>query len=162
MKTIRIWILYPDALRRRLYLKRLSVLHFRDLDLFLSFWDTQADQDLNFRLEIETKVCTTMTTNQKWMLYFHISSQNYQQSQQKLDSFLEKKENKKCKQGETLYISVLDFLNLYFTKLIFELDFWTWYLSILNLIFSGYTGSKNQVWNRQEIKLKNQFHEIEI
>ena len=69
MKTIRIWILYPDALRGRLYLKRLSVLHFRDLDLFLSFWDTQADQDLNFRLEIETKVCTTMTTNQKWMLY---------------------------------------------------------------------------------------------
>ena len=35
----------------------------------------------------------------------------------------------------------LIFLNLYFTKLIFELDF----LSISNLIFAGYTGSKNQV-----------------
>ena len=43
-------------------------------------------------------------------------------------------------------------------KLIFELDF----LSISNLIFAGYTGSKSQVSNRQKIKLKNQFHEIEI
>ena len=42
-------------------------------------------------------------------------------------------------------------------KLIFELDF----LSILNLIFAGYTGSKNQVWNGKK-KLKNQIREIEI
>ena len=38
----------------------------------------------------------------------------------------------------TSYLSVFDFL------------------SIWNLIFAGYTGSKNQVWNRQKIKLKNQ------
>ena len=36
--------------------------------------------------------------------------------------------------------------NLYSTKLIFELDFWTFFLSILNLIFEGHTGSRNQVW----------------
>ena len=29
-------------------------------------------------------------------------------------------------------------------------------------IFAGYTGSKNQVWKRQKIKLKNQFCEKEI
>ena len=52
----------------------------------------------------------------------------------------------------------LIFLNLYLTKLIFELDF----LSILNLIFAGYTGSKNQVWNKQKIKLKIHFREIQI
>ena len=28
-------------------------------------------------------------------------------------------------------------------------------------IFAGYTGSKNQVWKRQKIKLKNQYHKIE-
>ena len=37
-------------------------------------------------------------------------------------------------------------------NLIFELDF----LSISNWIFAGYTGSKNQVWNRQKINFKNQ------
>ena len=42
--------------------------------------------------------------------------------------------------------------------MIFELDF----LSISNLIFAGYTGSKNQVWNRQKIKFKNQFCELEV
>ena len=46
----------------------------------------------------------------------------------------------------------------WFLNLIFELDF----LSILNLIFAGYTGSKNQVWNRQKIKFKNQFREMQI
>ena len=40
----------------------------------------------------------------------------------------------------------------WFLNLIFELDF----LSISNLIFAGYTGSKNQVGNRQKIELKNQ------
>ena len=55
-------------------------------------------------------------------------------------------------------ILYLIFKNIYFTKLIFELDF----LSIWNLIFAGYTGSKNQVWNRQKIKFKIQFREIQI
>ena len=32
-------------------------------------------------------------------------------------------------------------------------------MSILNLIFAGYTGRKNQVWNRQNIKFKNHVHE---
>ena len=45
-----------------------------------------------------------------------------------------------------------------FLNLIFELDF----LSILNLILAGYTDSKDQVWNRQKIKFKNQFSEIHI
>ena len=31
-----------------------------------------------------------------------------------------------------------------------------------NRIFAGYTGSKNQVWNRQKIKFKIQFREIQI
>ena len=39
-----------------------------------------------------------------------------------------------------IYLCLI-FKNLYFTKLIFELDFF----SILNLIFADYTGSKNQV-----------------
>ena len=39
-----------------------------------------------------------------------------------------------------------------FLNLIFELDFF----SISNWIFTGYTGSKNQVWNRQKINFKNQ------
>jgi hypothetical protein len=52
----------------------------------------------------------------------------------------------------------LIFLNLNFTKLIFELDF----LSISNSIFAGCTGSKNRVCNRKKIKFKNQFSEIEI
>ena len=30
------------------------------------------------------------------------------------------------------------------------------------MIFAGYTSSKNQVRNRQKIKIKNQFREIEI
>ena len=34
--------------------------------------------------------------------------------------------------------------------------------SISKLIFAGYTGSKNQVWNRQKIKFKTQFSEIQI
>ena len=51
--------------------------------------------------------------------------------------------------------------------MIFGLDF----LSISNLIFEGYKGSKDQVWNRQKIKLenwikktklRNQFRAIEI
>ena len=36
------------------------------------------------------------------------------------------------------------------------------FLSTWNLIFEGYTGSKNQVWNRQKIKFKNQFPDIQI
>ena len=61
------------------------------------------------------------------------------------------------------YLSVLDFfLNLYFTKLILNLIFELDFLSIWNLIFAGYTGSKNQVWNRQKIKLKNLLREIQI
>ena len=44
----------------------------------------------------------------------------------------------------TSYLSVLDF----------EISIsWNWFL---NLMFASYTGSKNQVWNRQKIKLKNQ------
>ena len=51
---------------------------------------------------------------------------------------------------------ILD-MYLYFLKSIFhEIDFWTWFLQAM------YTGSKNQVWNRQKIKFKNQFREIEI
>ena len=55
------------------------------------------------------------------------------------------------------------FLNIsisqnWFLNMIFELDF----LSISNLIFAGHTGTKNQVWNKQIIKLKNKFCEIEI
>jgi hypothetical protein len=46
----------------------------------------------------------------------------------------------------------------WFSISIFELDF----LSISNLIFAGYTGNKNKVWNRQKFKLKNLFREIEI
>ena len=54
--------------------------------------------------------------------------------------------------------------NLYFMKLIFELDI----LSISNLIFTAYVACKNQVQNRQKIKfistikLKNQCREIVI
>ena len=53
---------------------------------------------------------------------------------------------------QTSYLSVLDFWNLYFTKLIFELDFClfqTW-------IFTACVACKNQVQNRQKIKSKNQ------
>ena len=35
------------------------------------------------------------------------------------------------------------------------------FFSIWNLIFVGYTGSKNRVWNRQKIKFKNKFREIQ-
>ena len=45
------------------------------------------------------------------------------------------------KQKPIIYLSVLDFWNLYFTKLIFELDF----LSISNLIFTACVAWKNQV-----------------
>ena len=41
-----------------------------------------------------------MTADQKWILYFHISSQNYQQSQQKLGIFLEHQKNQSHKKGE--------------------------------------------------------------
>ena len=58
----------------------------------------------------------------------------------------------------SLYLSALDFWNLYFMKLIFGLDF----LSISNLIFTACVASKNQVRIKQKIKFKNQFHEIEI
>ena len=45
--------------------------------------------------------------------------------------------------GETIALSICTrfFYNLHFTKLIYELDC----LSISNLIFAGYTGSKNKV-----------------
>ena len=49
-------------------------------------------------------------------------------------------------------------LRNWFLNLMFELDF----LFISNWIFAGCTGSKNQVWNRQKIKFKNQFRELEI
>ena len=55
------------------------------------------------------------------------------------------------KDSPPIYLYLI-FLNLYLMKLIFELDF----LSIWNLIFASYTGSKNQVWNRQKIKFKIQ------
>ena len=48
----------------------------------------------------------------------------------------------------------LIFLNLYFTKLIFELGF----LSISNLIFAGYTDSKNQVWNIDRSQMKEKMY----
>ena len=40
----------------------------------------------------------------------------------------------------------------------YEIDF----LSILNLVFTACVACKNQVQNRQKIKFKNQFREIEI
>ena len=43
------------------------------------------------------------------------------------------------------YLSALDF----FKSLFHDIDFWTWSLSISNLIFAGYTGITNQVWNRE-------------
>ena len=42
------------------------------------------------------------------------------------------------------YLSVLDFLKSLFHKIDFELDFELDFLSIWNLIFASYTGSKNQ------------------
>jgi hypothetical protein len=45
-----------------------------------------------------------------------------------------------------------------FLNLIFEFDF----LSISNLFFTACVACKNQVQNRQKIKLKNQFRELEI
>ena len=46
----------------------------------------------------------------------------------------------------------------WFWNLILELDF----LSISNLVFTACVACKNPVQNRQKIKLKNQFREIEI
>ena len=40
--------------------------------------------------------------------------------------------------------------------MIFEVNVWTDFLPISNLIFAGYTDSKNQSCYRQKIKLKNQ------
>ena len=40
--------------------------------------------------------------------------------------------------------------------------FLTWFLSISHLIFTACVACKNQVWNRQKIKFKNQFYEVEI
>ena len=56
----------------------------------------------------------------------------------------------------------LIFKNIYFTKLIFDLDFWTWIFVYFELDFCSYTGSKNHVRKRQKIKLQNQFLDIEI
>ena len=50
------------------------------------------------------------------------------------------------------YLSELNFWNLLFMNLIFELDF----LLISNLIFTACVACKNPVRNRQKIKLKNQ------
>jgi hypothetical protein len=55
----------------------------------------------------------------------------------------------------------LIFLNLYLTKLIFELDF-VYLLCISHLIFTACVACKNQVPNWLKIKFKNQFREIEI
>ena len=59
----------------------------------------------------------------------------------------------------TPYLSALDFWNLWFMKLIFELDIWTWFF---NLIFTACVTCKNSVRNRQKIKCMNKFHELEI
>jgi hypothetical protein len=40
--------------------------------------------------------------------------------------------------------------------LVHEIDFWTWFLSISNLIFTDCVACKNQVRKRQKIKFKNQ------
>ena len=37
-----------------------------------------------------------------------------------------------------------------------ELDFWTWFF----VYFAGYTGSKNQVWNRQQIVCQAWFSKL--
>ena len=50
------------------------------------------------------------------------------------------------------------FWNLYFMKLIFELDF----LSISNLIFTACVACKNPLRNRQKIKLNNQVRKLQI
>ena len=67
--------------------------------------------------------------------------------------------------NKLFYLDLLDSLPIYlflifFKSLFHEIDFWTWFLdlnflSILNLIFAGYTGSKNQVWNRQKNQVQN-------
>ena len=44
--------------------------------------------------------------------------------------------------------------------LVRELDLLLNFLFISNWIFAGYTGSKNQDWNRQKVKFKNQFREL--
>ena len=63
------------------------------------------------------------------------------------------------KQSTPLLICTWFFLK----SLIYELDFWTgFFLSISNWICAGYKGSKNQIWNRQKIKFKNQFCELEF
>ena len=57
----------------------------------------------------------------------------------------------------TPFLSVLDFLRSLFHEIDFLTGFFNWiFFSISNMIFVGYTGSKNQVWNRQKIKLKDQ------
>ena len=50
------------------------------------------------------------------------------------------------------YLSVVDFWNLYFTKLISELDF----LSVSNLIFTAYVACKNQ-----DLKSSSKINSIE-
>jgi hypothetical protein len=53
-------------------------------------------------------------------------------------------------------------------KFVFNFDFWTWFFMHFELDFcrlhraTQYTASKSQVWNRQKIKFKNQFYELEI
>ena len=55
------------------------------------------------------------------------------------------------------YWSVLEFLKFLVLKIRFiELDF----LSISNRTFSGYTSSKNLVWNRQQIVCKTWFSKL--
>ena len=49
----------------------------------------------------------------------------------------------------TSYLSVLDFLKSIFH----EIDFWTWFLSISNLMFTACVACKNEV---PKMKFKNQ------
>jgi hypothetical protein len=55
----------------------------------------------------------------------------------------------------------LIFLNLYFMKLIFELDSLTWFF-FSNLIFTACVACKNEVPNRKKIKFKNQVRRIKL
>ena len=64
---------------------------------------------------------------------------------------IHKKENWK----NLIEILPLSSCNWVLKSLVYEIDFWTWFFFYFELDFTGYTGSKNQVWNRQKIKLKN-------
>ena len=123
---------------------------------------------LNIRLLTSTNPMVSSTLEIQWLLSIQFSTKKFVKRKSSRFGFQVTHSNLRksfgdhfVKEFESNALSIctwwfeISSSQTWFSNLIFELDFWTWF-------FAGYAGSKNQVWKRQKIKLKNQVRELDI